>query len=153
MAESGATRATGALRVVPLFETLDDLDGAAGNLEKLFLSPGYAERTGRTQEVMVGYSDSAKDAGRLAAVWAQFEAQERMLAVAKKHGFELTFFHGKGGTVARGGNPALYEVRDDAQTRRAAEALSARDASNPVLPRARRRCSRIRRARSTGASA
>ena len=107
LAEAGARAPP---RVVPLFETLDDLDGAADVLRALFASPGYAERTGRRQEVMVGYSDSAKDAGRLAAVWAQFEAQERMLAVARESGFEITFFHGKGGTVARGGNPAMYEA-------------------------------------------
>lgn len=59
---------------------------------------------------MVGYSDSAKDAGRLAACWAQYTAQERMSAVASRHGIELTFFHGKGGTVGRGGNPALYRA-------------------------------------------
>lgn len=62
------------------------------------------------QEVMVGYSDSAKDAGRLAACWAQYNSQEGMVNVAKKYGIELTFFHGKGGTVGRGGNPALYRA-------------------------------------------
>ena len=58
----------------------------------------------------VGYSDSAKDAGRLAACWAQYESQEKMVKVAEKYGVELTFFHGKGGTVGRGGNPALYRA-------------------------------------------
>ena len=98
------------LRVVPLFETLDDLNGAAKTLETLFSNEGYAKRTNRRQEVMVGYSDSAKDAGRIAATWAQYRAQEQMQKVADKYGFELTFFHGKGGTVGRGGNPALYEA-------------------------------------------
>lgn len=107
MAESGARNP---LRVVPLFETLDDLNGAAATLDALFSSPGYAKRSGSTQEVMVGYSDSAKDAGRLAASWAQFEAQEAMQEVASKHGFDLSFFHGKGGTVGRGGNPKIYEA-------------------------------------------
>jgi phosphoenolpyruvate carboxylase len=59
---------------------------------------------------MIGYSDSAKDAGRVAAAWAQFEAQERLAGVARNFNVELTFFHGKGGTVSRGGNPALYQV-------------------------------------------
>jgi phosphoenolpyruvate carboxylase len=59
---------------------------------------------------MVGYSDSAKDAGRLAACWAQYESQGKMVEVAKKHGVDLTFFHGKGGTVGRCGNPALYRA-------------------------------------------
>ena len=62
------------------------------------------------QEVMVGYSDSAKDAGRLAACWAQYTAQEAMASIASNYGIELTFFHGKGGTVGRGGNPALYRA-------------------------------------------
>ena len=98
------------LRVVPLFETLDDLNGAASTLDTLFSDKGYARRTNRKQEVMVGYSDSAKDAGRIAATWAQYRAQEEMQKVADKHGFTLTFFHGKGGTVGRGGNPALYDA-------------------------------------------
>jgi len=59
---------------------------------------------------MVGYSDSAKDAGRIAAMWAQYESQEKMLEVAKECGFEISFFHGKGGTVGRGGNPEVYKA-------------------------------------------
>ena len=59
---------------------------------------------------MVGYSDSAKDAGRLAASWAQYNAQKVMAACAVRHGIEVTFFHGKGGTVGRGGNPAVYDA-------------------------------------------
>jgi len=59
---------------------------------------------------MVGYSDSAKDAGRLAANWALYESQEKMTNIAAEHNIELTFFHGKGGTVGRGGNPALYRA-------------------------------------------
>ncbi len=62
------------------------------------------------QEIMIGYSDSSKDAGRLAALWSQYEAQERLAGLAKKHGVELTFFHGKGGTVSRGGNPCMYKA-------------------------------------------
>jgi len=107
MAEAGANPP---LRVAPLFETLDDLNNAPETLRKLFTQPGYAERTGRKQEVMVGYSDSAKDAGRIAAMWAQYESQEKMLKVARECGFEITFFHGKGGTVGRGGNPEVYKA-------------------------------------------
>ncbi|CAM9598994.1 unnamed protein product [Ectocarpus sp. 12 AP-2014] len=59
---------------------------------------------------MIGYSDSAKDAGKMAAAWAQYNAQERLAAVAEEAGVKLTFFHGKGGTVSRGGNPALYQA-------------------------------------------
>jgi len=97
-------------RVVPLFETLADLHNAPAQLEALFGAPGYLDRVGHVQEIMVGYSDSAKDAGRLAASYAQYVAQEEMLKVAAKFGVEVTFFHGKGGTVGRGGNPQTYEA-------------------------------------------
>eukprot|EP00934_Nitzschia_sp_Nitz4_P008638 Nitzschia sp. Nitz4//scaffold83_size84149//11877//15237//NITZ4_005165-RA/size84149-snap-gene-0.120-mRNA-1//1//CDS//3329558920//8628//frame0 len=98
------------MRVVPLFETLGDLVNAPERLETLFNIPQYAGAIKGKQEVMVGYSDSAKDAGRLAACWAQYNSQEEMVKVADKYGVELTFFHGKGGTVGRGGNPALYRA-------------------------------------------
>lgn len=68
------------LRVVPLFETLDDLNGAAETMETLFSLPAYKGSIDRKQEVMVGYSDSAKDAGRLAASWAQYETQEQLVS-------------------------------------------------------------------------
>mmetsp|Transcript_14998 Transcript_14998/g.21224 ORF Transcript_14998/g.21224 Transcript_14998/m.21224 type:complete len:999 (-) Transcript_14998:129-3125(-) len=98
------------LRVVPLFETLDDLNGAADTMESLFSLPGYMGSIAGKQEIMIGYSDSAKDAGRLAASWAQYETQEKLVGVANKHGVDLTFFHGKGGTVGRGGNPATFKA-------------------------------------------
>jgi len=98
------------MRVVPLFETLNDLTNAPKVLETLFRIPAYTGAIKGKQEVMVGYSDSAKDAGRLAACWAQYNSQESMVKVASKLGIELTFFHGKGGTVGRGGNPALYRA-------------------------------------------
>lgn len=98
------------MRVVPLFETLDDLTNSPEQLKTLFSVTSYIGSIGGKQEVMVGYSDSAKDAGRLAACWAQYTAQEAMASVADKYGIELTFFHGKGGTVGRGGNPALYRA-------------------------------------------
>jgi len=98
------------LRVVPLFETLSDLEGAADTMETLFSLPAYKGSIGGKQEVMIGYSDSAKDAGRLAASWAQYETQETLAKVAAKHNVDLTFFHGKGGTVGRGGNPATFDA-------------------------------------------
>jgi phosphoenolpyruvate carboxylase len=98
------------LRVVPLFETLDDLQRSADTVESLFSIEEYRCRINNRQEIMVGYSDSAKDAGRLAASWQQYQAQVAMMQVADKHKVELTFFHGKGGTVGRGGNPALFEA-------------------------------------------
>lgn len=69
------------LRVVPLFETLDDLNGAANTMKKLFSLPGYMGSINGKQEVMIGYSDSAKDAGRLAASWAQYETQEALVSL------------------------------------------------------------------------
>ncbi|KAL7541326.1 hypothetical protein ACHAXR_010813 [Thalassiosira sp. AJA248-18] len=99
------------LRVVPLFETLDDLNGAADTMEQLFSIPSYiGSLEGRKQEVMIGYSDSAKDAGRLAASWAQYETQVELSEVAKKHSVDMTYFHGKGGTVGRGGNPNTFDA-------------------------------------------
>ncbi|VEU37851.1 unnamed protein product [Pseudo-nitzschia multistriata] len=98
------------MRVAPLFETLNDLNNAPERLKTLFSVPAYVGAINGKQEVMVGYSDSAKDAGRLAACWAQYLSQERMVEVAKNAGVELCFFHGKGGTVGRGGNPALYRA-------------------------------------------
>lgn len=93
------------LRVVPLFETLDDLEGAAACIEALLAIPWYREAIGGHQEVMIGYSDSAKDAGFLAASWAQYRAQEALTEVASRHGVRLTLFHGRGGSVSRGGAP------------------------------------------------
>jgi len=98
------------LRVVPLFETLEDLKGAADTMDELFSIPAYKGSINGKQEVMIGYSDSAKDAGRLAASWAQYETQVALSEVAKKHGVEQTYFHGKGGTVGRGGNPATFDA-------------------------------------------
>lgn len=97
------------LRVVPLFETLDDLDNAASSMEALFAIPWYREalrvQHGNHQEVMIGYSDSAKDAGFLTANWAQYRAQEALAQVAQKYGVRLTLFHGRGGSISRGGAP------------------------------------------------
>lgn len=107
----GMTAAKGnMMRVVPLFETLDDLKNAPERLKTLFSVSAYVGAIKGKQEVMVGYSDSAKDAGRLAACWAQYLSQEQMVEVANNFGIELCFFHGKGGTVGRGGNPALYRA-------------------------------------------
>lgn len=99
------------LRVVPLFETLDDLKGAAATMDDLLAIPAYiGSLEGRKQEVMIGYSDSAKDAGRLAATWAQYETQVQLSEVAKKHSVDFVYFHGKGGTVGRGGNPNTFDA-------------------------------------------
>ena len=92
--------------VVPLFETLDDLERAPAVMDALLALDGYRQRAGDSQHVMIGYSDSAKDAGQLAAAWAQYRAQEALVAVARRHDVSLTLFHGRGGAVGRGGGPA-----------------------------------------------
>lgn len=94
------------MRVVPLFETLDDLSGASQAIDALLSIPWYREYCRNTQEVMIGYSDSAKDAGQMAAAWGQYQAQEALVKVAKAHDVKLILFHGRGGTVGRGGGPA-----------------------------------------------
>jgi len=94
------------MRVVPLFETLADLNNAGPTMERLLGLPGYRQRLHGPQEVMIGYSDSAKDAGTTAAAWAQYRAQERLVEICGAHDVELLLFHGRGGTVGRGGGPA-----------------------------------------------
>jgi len=100
---------TDLLRVVPLFETLDDLNAAAEVMDRLLSTPWYRKHMEAShnnhQEIMLGYSDSGKDAGRLAANWALYQAQERIVSVCDKHGVKTTLFHGRGGTVGRGGGP------------------------------------------------
>ncbi len=101
------------LPVSPLFETLDDLHHAPRVLEQLFDSPVYRrwlKQQGNHQHVMLGYSDSNKDAGYLAANWALYEAQETISAVVHGRGIGLTLFHGRGGSIARGGGPAAKAV-------------------------------------------
>lgn len=93
------------MRVVPLFETLADLNNAANCLNELLSIDWYKQAINGHQEVMIGYSDSAKDAGFLTANWAQYRAQEELTAVAKQHGIKLTLFHGRGGSISRGGAP------------------------------------------------
>lgn len=93
------------LRVVPLFETLKDLDGTADTMSTLFNMHWYKQHIQGKHEVMIGYSDSAKDAGFMSANWAQYRAQEELTAVAKQHGIQLTLFHGRGGSISRGGAP------------------------------------------------
>lgn len=93
------------LRVVPLFETSRDLRNAAAIVESLLGIDWYRRRIGGRQEVMIGYSDSAKDVGRLAAGWDLHKAQEAIVAVCKRVDVQVTLFHGRGGSVGRGGGP------------------------------------------------
>ena len=97
------------MRVVPLFETLSDLLGANDTLNALLAIPWYREHIQGKQEIMIGYSDSAKDAGFMAASWAQYQTQEKLVATAKAHDVHLTLFHGRGGSASRGGAPS-YEA-------------------------------------------
>ena len=92
--------------VAPLFETLDDLDHSEKVMTDLFNIGWYRGIINNYQMVMIGYSDSAKDAGMLAASWAQYRSQEALVNLAEKHNIELVLFHGRGGTVGRGGAPA-----------------------------------------------
>jgi phosphoenolpyruvate carboxylase len=99
------------LRVVPLFETGRDLQNAAEVLRDLLAIPWYRERINGRQEVMIGYSDSAKDIGRLAAGWALYQAQEQIVAVCRDAGVDVTLFHGRGGSVGRGGGPTYLALQ------------------------------------------
>jgi phosphoenolpyruvate carboxylase len=96
------------LSIVPLFETLADLQAAPRILTALFADPAYREHLTSCrggQMVMIGYSDSNKDGGYLSANWALYQAQEAISQVCREQGVPLTLFHGRGGTTARGGGP------------------------------------------------
>ncbi len=93
------------MRVVPLFETLNDLNAASGIIDTLLGNDWFRGQV-PSIEVMIGYSDSAKDAGFLAASWAQYRAQEQLTAVCAKHEMPLILFHGRGGSISRGGASA-----------------------------------------------
>lgn len=94
------------LPVVPLFETLNDLNNANSIMQSLFNIGWYRGIIDNKQMIMIGYSDSAKDAGALAAGWAQYRSQEALIKTCQDAGVLLTLFHGRGGTIGRGGGPA-----------------------------------------------
>ena len=99
------------LRVVPLFETLDDLINAKPIMEKLFSLKWYRKDINNKQEIMIGYSDSSKDAGKLSASWHQYKLQQEIIKLAKKYKIDITFFHGRGGSAGRGGGPIQATLR------------------------------------------
>ncbi len=99
------------LRVVPLFETLDDLINGKKIMEKLFSLKWYRKYILYKQEIMIGYSDSSKDAGKLSASWHQYKLQEEIIKLAKKYKIKVTFFHGRGGSAGRGGGPIQATLR------------------------------------------
>jgi phosphoenolpyruvate carboxylase len=99
------------LRVVPLFETLDDLINAKDIMKSLFSQSWYRKLIKNNQEVMIGYSDSSKDAGKICANWHQYKAQEEIVKLSKKFNINVTFFHGRGGSAGRGGGPIQATLR------------------------------------------
>jgi phosphoenolpyruvate carboxylase len=109
------------LPVVPLFETISDLERSSQILDD-FLSHPFTKRSLRhlaashpgnelVQQVMIGYSDSNKDGGILASQWHLYNAQERLVKVGEKHGVRIRFFHGKGGSISRGAGPVHYFIK------------------------------------------
>jgi phosphoenolpyruvate carboxylase len=92
--------------VCPLFETLEDLNNGASVIKELMSIDWYRGFIQNHQMVMIGYSDSAKDAGVMAAGWAQYRAMEELVEVCEDASVELTLFHGRGGSIGRGGAPA-----------------------------------------------
>lgn len=101
------------LDVIPLFEQLEDLEGCIGVLDEMLTLPDVQRRlaqTGRRMEVMLGYSDSSKDAGPVTATLALHSAQERIARWAERNGIDLVLMHGRGGAVGRGGGPANRAV-------------------------------------------
>jgi phosphoenolpyruvate carboxylase len=101
------------LDVVPLFETLEDLEAAPTVMRSLLNDPVYSrqlEARRREQEVMIGYSDSGKDAGMIASSWGLYRAQELLAEVFDEYGVRLRLFHGRGGSVGRGGGSPVYRA-------------------------------------------
>src|SRR3712207_6786232 len=101
------------LRVTPLFETIDDLDRAPEVLRRLLQDPFYRSslsQSGDLQEIMLGYSDSGKDAGYVTSNWALYKAQGLLSSVAQEHGVRLRLFHGRGGRAGRGGGPSYQAI-------------------------------------------
>ncbi len=96
------------INVVPLFETIDDLRHAPDLMQKLLDEPlyrAYLESRGNLQEIMIGYSDSGKDGGIVTSNWELYKAQRRLVALSEQYGIKLRLFHGRGGTIGRGGGP------------------------------------------------
>lgn len=99
------------LPIAPLFETSRDLKHAGAVMQKILSIPEYREPSGGVQEVMVGYSDSSKDVGKLASTWDLYCAQEEILKAIEHHNMKARLFHGRGGTISRGGGPTLMAIQ------------------------------------------
>lgn len=101
------------INIIPLFETIEDLQKSAATMDGLFKLPGYRQLiTGRDNEheVMLGYSDSNKDGGFLTSGWELYKAEIQLTEVFRKHGVRLRLFHGRGGSVGRGGGPSYHAI-------------------------------------------
>lgn len=142
--EGGLPRA--AIDFVPLLETINDLDFGVELLDQLFSNKLYRsilDSRGGTQEVMLGYSDSSKDGGYFSANWALHKAQSALSRIAEKHGVHLRFFHGRGGTVGRGGGRANKAIlsqpagsfRGDIRFTEQGEVISFRYSLRPIAHR------------------
>ncbi|NMG44841.1 phosphoenolpyruvate carboxylase [Aromatoleum toluvorans] len=101
------------VNIIPLFETIEDLANAPAVMDRLFALPAYMsllESRGRMQEIMLGYSDSNKDGGFLTSGWALYKAEIGLVDVFARHGVHLRLFHGRGGSVGRGGGPSYQAI-------------------------------------------
>jgi len=111
--EEASQEAVAYLPIIPLFETIEDLEQGPAILKGMFDVPEYREylrQQNNQQIVMIGYSDSTKDGGYLSACWSVYEAQQQLQRVALEDDVELTFFHGRGGSLGRGGGPAARSI-------------------------------------------
>ena len=101
------------LQLVPLFETIEDLENSYEVMDKylsLDIVKKWVSDNGRYQEIMLGYSDSNKDGGYLSSGWSLYKAQQELSSLGEKHNIKVTFFHGRGGTVGRGGGPSYDAI-------------------------------------------
>ena len=112
--EDGGRRVSSSLKISPLFETVEDLERAPDVLRELLEDPFYRSSLSHgddLQEIMLGYSDSGKDAGYVTSNWALYRAQRRLSSVAAEHGVKLRLFHGRGGSAGRGGGPSYEAIK------------------------------------------
>lgn len=134
------------IQAAPLFETIDDLHAAADIMQTLFAIPAYrasVDARHGLQEIMLGYSDSNKDGGALTANWELYQAQKKLYSVANRSGVKVKFFHGRGGSLGRGGGPLnrsilaqpLETLAGGVKITEQGEVLSSRYALRPIAYR------------------